>query len=57
MKKVPRKLVVRSETIKTLVNIDLMCARGGGDPADAAGADRTQSGINCPAQSAVPVPK
>jgi len=56
MKKIPRKLVVRSETIKTLDNIDLMRARGGGDLADAAGTDRTQSGINCPAQ-VVPVPK
>jgi hypothetical protein len=57
MKKVTRKLVVRSETVRTLDNIDLMCARGGGDPANAAGTDRTQSGINCPAQAAVPVPR
>jgi hypothetical protein len=50
MKKTPRKLVIRSETIRTLNNIDLVRARGGGD-------DRTQSGINCPAQDALPMPK
>lgn len=57
MKKITRKLMVRSETVRTLDNIDLMRARGGGDPAGAAGTDRTQSGINCVAQDAVPVPK
>jgi hypothetical protein len=57
MKKVARKLMVRSETVRTLDNIDLTRARGGGDPADAAGTDRTQSGINCPAQAAVPAPR
>jgi hypothetical protein len=56
MKKISRKLVVRSETVRTLDNIDLMHARGGDDPANAAGTNRTESGINCIAQ-AVPVPK
>ena len=56
MKKVTRKLVVRSETIRMLDNIDLTRARGGGDLANAAGNDPTQSGINCVAQAAV-VPK
>jgi hypothetical protein len=49
MKKATRKLVVRRETVRTLDNIDLMRARGGGDPTNAAGTDRTDSGINCPA--------
>jgi hypothetical protein len=49
MKKVTRKLVVRSETVRTLDNIDLTRARGGVDPANASGNDPTQSGINCPA--------
>jgi hypothetical protein len=57
MKKITRKLMVHSETVRTLDNIDLMRARGGDDPANAAGTDRTQSGINCAAQAAVPVPK
>ena len=58
MKKVTRKLMVRSETVRTLDNIDLMRARGGGDlAANASGNDPTQSGINCVAQAAVPVPK
>jgi len=57
MKKIPRKLVVRSETVRTLDNIDLMRARGGGDPAIAAGTNRTESGMDCIAQAAVPVPK
>jgi hypothetical protein len=52
MKKNTRKLVVRSETVRTLDNIDLMRARGGDDPANAAGTDTTQSGINCPAPAA-----
>jgi hypothetical protein len=56
MKKLPRKLVIRSETIRTLNNIDLMRARGGGDLAEAGGTNRTQSGINCPAQ-VVPMPQ
>jgi hypothetical protein len=55
MKQTPRKLVIRSETLRTLDNIDLLRARGGGDLAD--GMDRTQSGINCVAQAAVPVPR
>jgi len=50
MKKIRRKLIIRSETIRTLNNIDLMRARGGGD-------DGTQSGINCVAQAAPPMPK
>jgi hypothetical protein len=53
MKKILRKLVIRRETIRALNNIDLMRVKGGGDPA---GMDRTQSGINCPAQDAVPMP-
>jgi hypothetical protein len=57
MKKITRKLIVRSETVRTLDNIDLMRAKGGGDSADVAGTDRTQSGITCPAQAAVPVSK
>jgi hypothetical protein len=57
MKKVTRKLMVRSETVRTLDNVDLMRARGGDDPANAVGTDRTQSGINCVAQAAVVVPK
>lgn len=57
MKKITRKLVVRSETVRTLDNIDLIRARGGSDPANAAGTDRTQSGMDCPAQAAVPVLK
>jgi hypothetical protein len=57
MKKIPRKLVFRSETLRTLDNIDLVRARGGGDSADADLMDRTQSGINCVAQPAVPTPK
>jgi hypothetical protein len=50
MKKTSRKLVIRSETIRALNNIDLMRVRGGGD-------DGTQSGINCVAQAAPPMPK
>lgn len=57
MKKIMRKLVVRSETVRTLDNIDLKHARGGDAPANAAGTNRTESGINCVAQDAVPVPK
>lgn len=57
MKKNTRKLVVRRETVRTLDNIDLMRARGGDDPANAGGTNGTQSGITCPAQAAVPVPK
>jgi hypothetical protein len=57
MKKITRKLVVCSETVRTLDNVDLVRARGGGDPANAAGTDRTDSGINCVAQAAVVVPK
>jgi hypothetical protein len=52
MKKIPRRLVVRSETVRALDDIDLMRARGGSDPAYAEG-DRTQSGINYPASTAV----
>ena len=56
MKKSTRKLVVRSETIRTLDNIDLTRARGGGGlAANASGNDPTDSGINCVAQAAVPV--
>lgn len=57
MKKISCKLVFRSETIRALDNIDLMRARGGGDPIEAGGTNRTQSGINCVAQDAVPMPK
>jgi hypothetical protein len=49
VKKINRKLIVCSETVRTLDNIDLRRAMGGSDPANAAGTDRTQSGINCPA--------
>ena len=57
MKKIPRKLVIRRETIRALNNIELMRARGGGDLTEVAGTHRTESGINCPAQDAVPMPK
>jgi hypothetical protein len=57
MKKITRKLVIRSETVRTLDNIDLKRARGGDDPANAAGTNRTETGINCVAQNAAPVPK
>ena len=52
MKKVARKLVIRSETVRLLHDIDLVRARGGGDAAEVAETHRTQSGINCPAQVA-----
>jgi hypothetical protein len=55
MKKNTRKLVLRGESIRalgTLDNIHLGQVVGGGDAADAAGTDRTQSGIDCPAQAA-----
>jgi hypothetical protein len=55
MKKITRKLVVRSETVRTLDNIDLVRAKGGSAPA--VGGDRTQSGMDCIAQAAVAVPK
>ena len=57
MKKIPRKLVFRSETLRTLDNIDLVRARGGGDSAEVDVMDPTQSGINCRAQAIVPVPR
>ena len=57
MKKVTRKLMVRSETVRTLDNIDLMRARGGDDLAGGPKTGGTDSGINCPAQAAVVVPK
>jgi hypothetical protein len=57
MKKITRKLVVRSETVRTLDNTDLLRARGGGDPAPAAGTNRTESGMDCVVQAAVVVPK
>jgi hypothetical protein len=53
MKKNPRKLVLRSETIRALrklENIDLAHVVGGGDLGDPAA--RTESGITCPAQVA-----
>lgn len=52
MKKNTRKLVLHRETVRTLDKIDLARAMGGGN-----GNDPTQSGINCPAQDAVVVPK
>jgi hypothetical protein len=57
MKKITRKLVVRSETVRTLANIDLTRARGGDAPAPGAKTNGTESGINCVAQNAAPVPK
>lgn len=58
MKKNTRRLVLRRETVRTLDRIELAHALGGGDSPDAAaGTDRTQTGINCPAQNAVVVPK
>lgn len=57
MKKITRKLVVRSETVRMLDNINLKRARGGDDPALGAKTNGTESGINCIAQDAVPVPK
>jgi hypothetical protein len=50
MKKIPRKLVIRSETIRALNNLDLMRVRGGDDR-------RTESGINCAAPDVLPMPK
>ena len=52
MKKSNRKLVVRSETVRALDNIDLMRARGGDDLAGGPKTNGTESGINCPAQAA-----
>jgi hypothetical protein len=59
MKKKNRKLVLRSETIRTLEGKELAHALGGGDSPNAAagGTDRTETGINCVAQAAVVVPK
>jgi hypothetical protein len=57
MKKTPRKLVVRGETLRVLRaldKIDLAHAIGAEDAA--APTTNTQSGFNCPAQAAV-VPK
>lgn len=51
MRKKPRKLVLRSETIRTLDRIELARAMGGGDSPNVAGT--TQSGIDCVAQAAV----
>jgi hypothetical protein len=55
MKKIARKLMVCSETVRTLDNIDLRRAMGGSDPANAGGTNRTESGINCPAPVAAAV--
>ena len=57
MKKIPRKLVIRIETVRMLDNIALVRARGGGDSVEAAGTNRTQSGIVCPAQANMPMPR
>lgn len=60
MKKKNRKLVLHSETVRTLRALDrieLAHAVGGGDSPNAAGNDPTQSGINCVAQAVVIVPK
>ena len=57
MKKITRKLVVRSETVRTLDNVDLRRARGGDELANAGKTNGTESGINCIAQAAVPVLK
>jgi hypothetical protein len=55
MRKNPRKLVLHSETIRTLDRIELARAMGGGDSPNVAGT--TQSGIDCPAPAAVVVSK
>ena len=55
MRKNPRKLVLHSETIRTLDRIELARAMGGGDSPNVAGT--TQSGIDCPAPAAVAVSK
>jgi hypothetical protein len=51
MKKNNRKLVLQSETVRTLDRTDLARAMGGAD-----GNDPTHTGINCVAQAAA-VPK
>lgn len=59
MRKATRKLAVRAETLRVLQaldKIDLARAMGRGDAA-AAETTNTQSGINCPAQATVVVPK
>lgn len=48
MKKDNRKLVLHSETVRTLDRIDLARAMGRGN-----GNDPTQSGINCVVQAVV----
>lgn len=55
MRKNTRKLVLHSETVRTLDRIELARAKGGSESPNVAGT--TQSGINCPAQAALPVPK
>lgn len=57
MKKVARKLVIRSETVRLLHDSEFIRARGGDAAAEAAETHRTQSGINCPAQVAVLLPR
>lgn len=52
MRKNTRKLALHGETVRMLDRIDLARAMGGGN-----GNDPTQSGINCPAQDVVVVPK
>jgi hypothetical protein len=56
MKKVTRKLMVCSETVRMLNHIDLMPVRGGDAPANAAKTNTTESGMDCPAQAVVVVP-
>ena len=51
MRKNPRKLVLHSETVRTLDRIELARAMDGGDSPNVAGT--TQSGIDCVAQAAV----
>ena len=59
MKKTTHKLALRSETLRVLRALDksdLARVIGGAD-GDAADSTNTQSGINCPAQAAVVIPK
>lgn len=55
MRKHPRKLALNSETVRTLDRNELARAVGGSDSPNAFGT--TQSGINCPVQAVVVMPK
>ena len=54
MKKTPRRLVLRSETLRTLANMDLARAVGGVDSGAAPCAAIYDTGLkNCPSWAAV----